>query len=177
MAIIRYKVIVAEADGVELDYHEERSLDASNVYYNDINGDFDNLQDKVNDLDNLVATLVVPIVLSYNGTVQDGAYLGYTENIDGLNTPVVIPTTSKFTGFTFSNRNASSTRTLDFYKNTNPNADPAATPFYTASLNMQFEAMTLPTPENFNEGDEIYIVYNKGTGNTQDAVIVMEFRG
>jgi hypothetical protein len=42
---------------------------------------------------------------------------------------------------------------------------------------MQFEAMTLPTPENFNEGDEIYIVYNKGTGNTQDAVIVMEFRG
>ena len=64
MAVIRYKVIVAEADGVELDYHEERSLDASNVYYNDINGDFDNLQDKVNDLDNLVATLVVPIVLS-----------------------------------------------------------------------------------------------------------------
>ena len=51
MAIIRYKVLSTEKDGVELDFNEEVSLDASNIFYNDSNAQFDNIQDKVNQLD------------------------------------------------------------------------------------------------------------------------------
>ena len=42
MAITRYKALVAEKDKIELNYHEEAALDASNVFYDNLT--YDNVQ-------------------------------------------------------------------------------------------------------------------------------------
>lgn len=170
MAIIRYKALVAEKDGIELEYHEEAALDASNIFYNNL--DYDNVQDGLDNVGDLVSVLVVPITLVYNGNLSNGDFIGYSNLLPGDSTPIVAPTTANFTGFTWSNSNTDADFALVFRKNST-----TATPFFTWSVdNTQTDEVDLPTPESFNAGDLIFVQYIDEGQNASDAVIVLRFR-
>ena len=170
MAITRYKVIVVEADGVDLDYQEERPLDASNVFFD--NTEYDNVQDGLANVGDLVATLVVPIPLVYNGNLSNNEFIGYNNLVSGDDTPIVSPLNGNFTGFTFSNSRNSADFALEFRRGST-----TATPFFTWSVdNTRNAAIEIPTPEPFSLGEEIYIKYIDEGTNASDAGIVLLFK-
>ena len=170
MAIVRYKVLVVEVDGTELEYHEERALDASNIFFDNL--DYDNVQDGLANVGDLVATLVVPISLVYNGSVGNNEFIGYSNLLSGDATPIVSPLQGSFTGFTFSNNRNTADLSLEFRRGST-----TATPFFTwTETDAEPQTVTLPTPEPFSLGEEIYIKHiNNGTG-ARDMVVVLLFK-
>jgi hypothetical protein len=170
MAIVRYKVAILQKDAEELAYQEELLLNAENVWFDDPT--YDNVQDALDNVADLVATLVVPISLVYNGTLSNGNFIGYSNLIPGDATPVIAPITGDFSEFTFSNNSANADFALEFRKNTT-----VGTPFYTWSVdNTQSAAVELVTPEPFTIGDRIYVKYIDEGTNAQDAAIVLHFK-
>lgn len=170
MAVTRYKVLVVEIDGVDLDYQEERPLDAANVFFD--NPDYDNMQDGLANVGDLVEVLVVPIPLVYNGNIGNGTFIGYNNLISGDSTPIVSPIVGDFTGFTFSNSNDSADFELVFRRGST-----TATPFFNWSVdNTRTASVELPSPEPFTAGEAIYIEYLDQGQNAQDAAIVLKFK-
>lgn len=170
MPIIRYNVAGLQADTTEYGFQQEIPLDASNVWFND--PIYDNVQDGLTNVGDLVAPLRVPLALVYNGNLSNGDFIGYSNLIPGDATPVLAPITGTFTSFTWSNSSANADFALEFRKNST-----TATPFFTWSVdNTQTAAVILPSAESFTAGDSIYVKYIDEGQNAQDAVIILQFR-
>lgn len=117
-------------------------------------------------------TPIYTILLQHNGTVSNNTFLGYDSLLPGDATPIIIPKDADFTAFTFSNSDASADYTLEFRKN-----GTAVATFYTVSkTDTQFFQQTLPTPQSFVAGDQIYIKYIDDGTNASDAALVLNFR-
>lgn len=146
---------------------------SSTPFDNDTNGfTADDTQSAIEELLDLAAPLRVPISLVYNGTLSNGDWIGYSNLLPGDATPVISPITGAFVGFTFSNNDASADFALEFRKNTT-----GGTPFFTWSVdNTQSAAITLPTPQTFAAGDQIFVKYVDEGSNARDAVVVLLFK-
>lgn len=162
--------MVAEKDGVDLEFNEEAALDASNIYYNSTM--YDNVQDAIDNIGDLVAPLRVPISLVHNGTVGNNTFIGYSNLLPGDSTPIVVPITGTFTGFTWSNSNSTADFALEFRL-----VSTTATKFFTwTATNTQTSSVVLPTPEAVTTGQKFYVKYLDQGDNSSDAVIILQFR-
>jgi hypothetical protein len=111
------------------------------------------------------------ITLQSQGTIGNGYFYGYSNNIPGDTTPVIIPEDSTFLEFTFANSQSNADYTLSFRKN-----GTGAIPFYTVSqVNTQFFADNNPS-ESFVQGDEIYVQHTVDGNNARDVAIVLLFQ-
>lgn len=121
---------------------------------------------------NSAAPLRTTIPLLYNGTLSNNEFIGYTNLLPGDDTPIVVPITGEFSGFTFSNSRTGPDFSIEFRLNST-----TGTVFYTyVNSNTQTESISLPTPETVTAGDEIYLKYIDQGTNAADAAIVLQFR-
>lgn len=177
MPIPRYKVLIVQTDSQELDFRSELGLDAGNVFFSatlDVNTD--NVQQAIeiagSNAQSALDTPIFPIILTHNGTVGGGTFLGYSSLIPGDDTPIVVGRDADLVNFTFSNGNANADYSLIFRKNST-----VASPFLTVSkTNEQFFSFDLITPESFLAGDRIYIEYQDDGTNASDVGMVLNFR-
>lgn len=147
---------------------------AFNIYLSNADNDFvaNNVKEALEEVYGIASPLTVPIHLIYNGTLSKGDFIGYSNLLPGDQTPVVAPITGTFASFTWSNSNISADFTLQFRKNST-----VATPFFSYTrTNTQFESVTLPTPQSFTAGDQIFIEYVDQGSNARDAAIILNFR-
>lgn len=129
-----------------------------------------NTQDAIIEAGDTANAAIYPIPLIHNGGVGDGTFLSYSNLTP--NAPVIIPVSSTLSGFSFSNAQASADYTLNFRKNTT-----TGTPFFTVSkTNTQFFIQTLPSPETFNQGDQITIEYVDDGQNANDVALLLFFK-
>ena len=140
---------------------------------NDTNGfTADNVQDAIEEVDNEVTPLRVPLNLIHNGTLSNGDWIGYSNLLPGDETPIIVPITGQFVEFTWSNEAANADFALEFRLGST-----VATPFFTWSVdNTQTAAVVLPTPESVTVGDTMFIKYVDEGQNASDAAIVLLFR-
>ena len=158
-------------DGLDFIRYPDRA-DAIYVDDSGLTFDADDIQEAFDNIDAIVAPLVVPIALVYNGTLSDNEFIGYSNLLPGDTTPIISPLTGSFVGFTWSNSRSNADFALEFRKNST-----VATPFFTWSVdNTKTADVTLITSENFNAGDEIYVKYIDEGQNAADATIVLKFR-
>lgn len=111
------------------------------------------------------------LVLQHNGTVGDGTFFGYSNLINGLDTPIVIPRDSTLKDLSFSNPNASADYTIYLRKNSS-----TATAFHTITKTNTDNFVELDIDESFTSGDTIYLEYQDDGTNASDVGIVLFFR-
>lgn len=118
---------------------------------------------------------IFPILFTYKGNVSNGHYFGYTELIDGLNSPIPIQGNGILRTLTFTNSRDNASYDLLLRKNS-----PTATPFVTISkTNVRtfvFNKTDDPAiEETFVIGDLIYIQHISTGTVPQDAGITLNF--
>ena len=116
--------------------------------------------------------LIVPINLIYNGTLSNGNWIGYSNLLPGDNTPIIVPISGTFTGFTWSNNDTGPDFALEFSKTST-----VTSPFFTWTVvNTQTANVTLPTPQAVTAGEKFFVKYIDQGGNAADAAIVLKFK-
>jgi len=129
-------------------------------------------QTAIEEVRSIANPLIVPINLIYNGTLSNGNFIGYNNLLPGDLTPIIVPISGTFTGFTWSNRDADSDFDLEFRKNTT-----GGSPFFTWSVtNTKTADVNLGTPETITAGDTFYVKYVDQGSNATDASIVLKFK-
>lgn len=133
----------------------------------------DNVQEAIEEgVSTALDTPVYTIVLTWNGTISNGEFYGYSNLLPGDDTPITIPIDCEFVAFSWSNRKSGADYTLDFRKNST-----GATVFLSESrTNTQNFSFELTTPEPFSAGDEIYIEHGDDGTNASDVGLVLAFR-
>lgn len=145
----------------------------STPFDNDTNGfTADNVQEAIEEVQTAVAPLVVPLTLVYNGSLSNGDWLGYNNLLPGDDTPIVIPITGAFTGFTWSN----SRSTADFQLTFRLNSTSGSIFFSWSVDDTQAAFVELGTPEAVTAGDTLFIQYLDEGTNAVDAAIVLQFK-
>lgn len=120
----------------------------------------------------IAAPLIVPIPLIHNGIMSNGDYIGYSNLLPGDNTPVLSPMTGSLVNFTFSNSRSSADFTIEFKRGST-----GATPFFSWTVtNTKTASVTLPNPEAFAAGEEIYLKYIDQGTNASDTAIILGFK-
>jgi hypothetical protein len=181
----RVKVSILEENGTELTIGRESGFDDKldcGGLYSESPITFDDSETTEVTLKELKdgaqagASAIFPRILTYNGTVSNGYFYGYTEGTNGLDTPVQVPADATLKIFTFSNKRSNADYDLVFRKNS-----PTATPFLTISKtntkNFVFDKNDDPAiEESFLQGELIYIE-NINTGSApQDVGITLDFK-
>jgi hypothetical protein len=111
------------------------------------------------------------ITLQSQGTIANGYFYGYSNNIPGDSTPVIIPANSTLLEFTFANSQSTADYSLLFRKN-----GTGVATFYTVSkTNTQFFADDTIN-QTFLQGDEIYVQHQTDGQNSRDVAIVLLFQ-
>lgn len=175
------KVSVLERDGSEFDYGSE-STDTDQIRSGGlISSSTLNFEDsetqanvKLNQLYQgagfgAAGRYAVPLV--YNGTVGNGTFIGYSNLVNGLDTPIVIPRNCSLQDLTFSNANANADYTLYLRKNS-----PTATEFKSITKTNTQTFTEQGINQDFLAGDTVYIEYQDDGQNVNDVVIVLFFR-
>lgn len=151
-----------------------RLQDAIDTFFDNSTNGFtaNNVQEAIEEVEFIAAPLIVPILLTHNGTLSNNTFLGYDNLLPGDSTPVIAPITGNFTVFTWSNSRSFADFELEFRKNTT-----VGTPFFSWSVNnTKTASVVLPTPEPFTAGDEIYVKYVDQGFNASDAAVVLGFK-
>ena len=177
----KVKVAVLERNGNELDYQEESGNDdqiKSGGLYSENTLNFSDSEVPTNTtlkkLDDGAGFGIAgryALVLQHNGTVGNGTFFGYSNLINGLDTPIVIPRNSTLKDLSFSNANASADFTIYLRKNSS-----TATPFYTITKTNSDNFTEIDINELFSAGDLIYLEYQDNGTNASDVGIVLFFR-
>jgi hypothetical protein len=166
------KVLIAERNGVDLEYSEELDLLADNIPFDEPGFVADNVSDAIIETGDAVADLVVTISLIQNGTLSGGTFLGYSNLLPGDSTPVVSPINGVFVGFTWSNKKTTCDFALEFRLDST-----VATPFFTWSVdNTQTAEIDLVVAEAVTAGQTFFIKYIDEGTNAADAAIVLKFK-
>jgi hypothetical protein len=112
------------------------------------------------------------IVLTHNGTINNGTWYGYSSVIPGDTTPIMVQRDSTLLEIAWSNSNSDADFTLHFKKNSTGAAD-----FLTlAYTDTQYFTHLLVTPEEFNQGDRIYIQHEDDGGNAANVGLLLGLR-
>ena len=111
------------------------------------------------------------IALTHNGTVGNGTFFGFSNLINGLDTPIVIPRDSTLKDLTFSNSNSSADFTLFLRKNSS-----VATAFYTITKTNSNFFTEIDIDGIFLQGDLIYVEYQDDGTNANDVGIILFLR-
>ena len=166
------KVTITERNGTELQFREEMPFTPSNMPFTATGFTADNVQDAIEEISDIAAPLIVPIILIQNGTLSDNEFIGYSNLIPGDATPIIAPITGTFVGFTFSNENSSADFALEFRLGTTTSSI-----FFTWSVDNTLTAdVNLVTPEAVTAGGRMFIKYKDEGSNASDAVIVLKFK-
>lgn len=158
-------------DGADFILYPDR---ADAVSFDDSSFGFDaeDVQEAFQELDFIVAPLVVPISLIYNGTLSNNEFIGYSNLLPGDSTPVISPMSGVWRGFTWSNSKDNCDFALEFRIGST-----TATPFFTWSVdNTQTADVNFPVSPSVTAGDEVYIKYIDEGTNAADAAIVLKFK-
>ena len=84
----------------------------------------DNAQDAIEEARDTAPGLArASIIMSYNGTIRDDTWVGYTESIDSYDTPILIPWNCTLKEITFSNKRTSVDGKLNMYLNGTSSSD------------------------------------------------------
>lgn len=111
------------------------------------------------------------ILLTYNGTVGNNTFIGYTNLIPGDDTPIVVPVKSDLVEYTFSNNNSGADYTIELRKNST-----TGTVFNTVSkTNTQFYTES-NIDEPFNANDTIFVKYLDNGTNASDVGVLLVFK-
>jgi len=131
----------------------------------------DDVQAAIEEVESLASPLRVPITLVYNGTLSNGDFIGYSNLLPGDATPIIIPISGSFVGFTWSNKVTGADFALEFRLGST-----TATPFFTWTVtNTQIAEVAVPA-EAVTAGGTMYVKYLDQGQNAQDATIVLLFR-
>lgn len=157
-------------DGLDFIRYPDR---ADSVFIDDSGFAFnaEDVQEAFENVDFIIAPLVVPVALVYNGTLSDNEFIGYSNLLPGNTTPVICPLSGSFVGFTWSNSRDNADFALEFRRNST-----TATPFFIWSVDNKRTDNINITPETFVAGDQIYIKYIDEGQNAADATIVLKFK-
>lgn len=162
------KVIIGERNGVELLDNEEYVLIPENIPFSSPGVVSDNVKDAILETNGIAQAQRYPIILTHNGSVSNGTFLGYSSKISGDSSPIVIPASGTLKEFSFSNSKTSADFTLEFRKNSL-----TATPFFSVSkTNTQFFVQT-GVDEVMTVGDRLYVKYVDNGTNANDAVVII----
>jgi hypothetical protein len=106
------KMLIAERNGVELDYQEEHVYDASNQPFSRVGYTSDNTSDAIGETRTTsgISRFVVPF--SNNNVVQSGDYLEYGNGNSSDTTPFIATETSQIVNLSVSNINTVASATL-----------------------------------------------------------------
>ena len=171
------KFIIAEKDGVELQFHEEYVPEAVDVTFDPTGTNFSATETQaaiVESKDIAVSLPRFPVGAVHNATLSNGQLVGVSNLV---NTPLVVPVTSILAEITFyQDGGASKDGQYRFYKNTQTPGDL----FFTWTLNNTTTAVAEHgvdyTSPSFAQGDLLLIYYDDTGSNHQDVSIQNYFQ-
>lgn len=132
-----------------------------------------NLKDALIEGDQVaLQTPVYPLILIWNGTINNGDFYGYSNVVPGDQTILTVPQASELVRYTWSNPNANADFTLIFRRGII-----TATPFISVPYtNTDRTSYVFASPEVFAEGEAIFIEHQDDGNNAQDVGFVLFFR-
>lgn len=173
MPTSRYKVLIVEKDGTELEYQEELALDADRVYFDNSTNGFtaDGVQAAIEEAQNSAIGSIKSFSFMTSGNTSN-KWLGFASNTAPSDqVPFIVPQDSEIKGVTFANRDNDVDIDIEIYVN--------GTLQHTENIrNKRWYYNVGISGPTCNQGDRISVYlkqYTGGTGDTtaQDPIVVV----
>lgn len=165
----RYKILITEIDGSELDYQEELSLDSDKVYFSDAAYTADNVFDAIKETSTKGGQARFSLLFGYQGNSNNGRWLELFKNVASNSTPYIVAESSQLISLAISNGASSSGATFTIYRNGNSIAT-LSIGTGTGANNTGY--VILPTPIALAMGDELSVQQTSAPSTTDPVFIV-----